>query len=525
MRLQPRLSTIGSARAILLTCATACGMTVLDANVVGVILPTVARELGASFADIEWVISAYVLCFASLLLPAGSIADRYGRKPVLLIGLTVFALASLACALAPTASALYAARAVQGVGAAFLLAPALAIIGHTFHEEHARARAWATWGGIMGLTMVTAPLVGGALNAWPGWRWAFAINVPISLLLGWAIVRLVPSSRSATPRPLDITGIACFSGTIFFLTWALISGPQHGWHSAAFLWRLATGLGLGTLFIAVEKCQASPMLELSLFRSAGFVAAVAAMFAYAAAAQVMASLLPLFLQNARGVAATYAGLAMLPFAVAMLVLPQVGRVLARRLSSSAILALGLSITALGNLLLAFAADGHGTALTVLGMAILGSGGGLLNGETQKAIMGNVPPERAGMASGISTTSRFTGVLAGFAGLGAVLAEGTRSALQAPLALVDRQGAVAGDFIRRTLAGDMHGAAALLPGQAKMAEGMARTAYSAGFAHAFLAAAIVAACAAAVVIWSIIRAQRPTLASPAEAAPLQKTPQS
>jgi MFS family permease len=128
---------------VLLTGSFGCAMTVLDTNVVGIILPTVARELGATFSQIEWVVSSYVLCFAALLLPAGAIADRYGRKRVLLVGIALFALTSLACALAPTAPALYAARALQGVGAAFLLAPALAVIGHAFHDESQRERAWA----------------------------------------------------------------------------------------------------------------------------------------------------------------------------------------------------------------------------------------------------------------------------------------------------------------------------------------------------------------------------------------------
>ena len=139
----PFSSTAGR---ILLTGSLGCAMTVLDTNVVGIILPTVARELQASFSEVEWVVSSYVLCFAALLLPAGALADRYGRKRVLRGGLALFALASLLCALAPTAQALYAARALQGVGAALLLAPSLAVIGHAFHDESERARAWAVWG-------------------------------------------------------------------------------------------------------------------------------------------------------------------------------------------------------------------------------------------------------------------------------------------------------------------------------------------------------------------------------------------
>lgn len=510
---------------ILLSGSLGCAMTVLDTNVVGIVLPAIARELGASFAEIEWVVSAYVLCFAALLLPAGSIADRYGRKRIFLCGIVAFALTSLACALAPSAQALYVARAAQGISAAFLLAPALAIVGHAFHDEAARAHAWAVWGGIMGLAMVLSPLAGGAINTLLGWRWAFAINVPICLLLALAVLRHIPESRNPSVRPLDLPGILSFSSAIFMLTWALITGPERGWSSLVFAVRAAGGVFLFAAFVVIQRKRVHPMLDLSLFRSAGFIGAVAAMFAYAASAQVMASLLPLFLQNAGGMSAGAAGLAMLPFALAMLLLPQLGRRLARTWSSARILVLGLCTVALGNLLMTLAAHAHSSAFIAIGMAVLGSGGGLLNGETQKAIMGNVPRERAGMASGISTTSRFTGVLAGFTGLGAVLAEGARHAMTAALAGIDINGAHAPAFIARAMAGDFDGAAQLYPQQREAAAAIARHAYGAGFSHVFAAAALLALCAAGIVAWSVRRVRHPATATPVAAAPIRQMPPS
>ena len=192
-------------------------MTVLDTNVVAVVLPTIARDLGASFADVEWVVSTYVLCFAALLLPAGSIADRLGRRKVFLGGIGLFALASLLCGAAPSAPALYLARGAQGVGAAFLLAPALAIIGHAFHDEAERARAWAIWGGIMGLTMVLAPIIGGVIAYGLGWRWAFYVNVPVCALLGTAVLPLIQESRDSEARGLDPGGIVLFAASMFGL--------------------------------------------------------------------------------------------------------------------------------------------------------------------------------------------------------------------------------------------------------------------------------------------------------------------
>src|SRR6202162_5769559 len=220
---------------VLLVGSMGCAMTVLDANITAVVLPTIARDLGASFAEVEWVISTYVLCFASLLLPAGSIAHRFGRRKVFLSGIGTFALASVLCGAAPTATALYLARTAQGVGAAFLLAPALAIIGHAFHDEAERARAWAIWGGIMGLTMVLAPIIGGVIAYGLGWRWAFYVNVPVCALLGTAVLRLIQESRDREARSLDPAGIILFAASMFGLTWGLIHGQAQGWVSPSAL--------------------------------------------------------------------------------------------------------------------------------------------------------------------------------------------------------------------------------------------------------------------------------------------------
>lgn len=514
----PRRAAMG--RALLLTASTGCAMTVLDTNVVGIVLPTIARQMNASFADVEWVIGAYVLCFAALLLPAGAMADRFGRKRVFLLGIAGFALASLACGLAPTAPALSLARAAQGASAAFLLAPALAVIGHACHDEGERARAWALWGAVMGLTMVLSPLLGGVIGQTLGWRWAFHLNVPVCIALAMAVVRFVPESREATPRPLDVIGIGLFAAAMFSLTWALIVGPSHGWTSLDVLVRGAAAIGLFSLFVAHEQHHAHPMLDLSLFRAWPFVGAVAAMFAYAACAQVMASLLPQFLQNARGKSALDAGIAMLPFALAMLILPQIGRKLGAWLPSYRILALGLLLTAFGNLLLSHAAFGGEQttrAALMIAMAVLGSGGGLLNGETQKAIMGTIPPGRAGMASGISTTCRFSGILIGFSALGAVLAAGVHRAvaLQLPalvsVAIPRANGeASARAFADAVTAGDFSRAfAAYPPSLARQLQHLARNAYGTGFGSAFLAAGAFAVLAA-IFVWLTMR--RPSRAS-------------
>ncbi|APT60203.1 MFS transporter (plasmid) [Roseomonas gilardii] len=477
---------------ILLTASTGCAMTVLDTNIVAIVLPTIARDFRASFAEIEWVISTYVLCFASLLLPAGAIADRFGRRRVFLSGIGAFAAASLLCGLAPSATALCLARALQGASAAFLLAPALAVIGHTFHGEAERNRAWSIWGGMMGLTMVLSPVLGGLIAHALGWRWAFYVNVPICAALAAATLLLVQESRDAAARRLDPAGILSFSAAMFGLTWGLINGQAHGWTSPSALTGFAVGICGGGVFVTAERLQERPMLDLGLFRLPRFVGAVWAMFAYAACAQVMASLLPLFLQNGLGRTALQAGIAMLPFALAMLTFPYVGRALGRHLSSAGVLTTGLIVVGLGNGLTACGASlGIGWTV-ILGMAILGSGGGLLNGETQKAIMSVVPHERAGMASGISTTARFSGILLGFATLSGVLATVVRWTLAEP-------GRFAPGFADSVAAGDLPNAVAGLAGieRARAIE-HAHAAYSAGFSAALAAAGVVAVISAVIV---------------------------
>lgn len=477
--------------AVLLLASAGCALTVLDTNVVGVVLPTIARDLSASFADIEWVVSAYVLCFASLLLPAGTLADRIGRRRLYLIGLVLFALASVACGLAAQAGALYLARAGQGAAAAFMLAPALSLIGHAHQDPTRRARAWAIWGAIMGLTMVLAPLIGGAIATWLGWRWAFHINLPLCLLLAALSGCYVPESRDPVRRRIDVAGVVLFAGSMLSWTWALIRGPVEGWTSTAVLPWLASGVVLGAAFIGVERRRVQPMLDLRLFRIPALVGAVIAMFAYAAAVQVMASLLPLLLQNVRGDSVLQAGLHMLPFALAMLLLPFLGRRLGAHWHSGKILALGLGVAVLGNLGIALSLWQHSGPGLLLAMAVLGSGGGLLNGETQKAIMSVIPPDRAGMASGISTTARFSGILIGFATLGAVLSSHVRAAADA--ALTAAGSPVSPALLERVVVGELSTASDALGV-------LARAAYAQGAGYAFIAAALMALLAMLATAW-------------------------
>jgi EmrB/QacA subfamily drug resistance transporter len=483
---------------VLATASATCALIVLDTNVVAVSLPSIARSFHASFADVEWVVSAYMVAFAACLLPAGALADRVGRKKMLLLGLAVFFGASLGCGLAPSAAVLNIARAVKGVGAAMLLTAALAVIANTFHGGPARVRAWAVWGACMGVATTVAPLVGGVVTQWLGWRWIFLLNLPVCAVLAWCASRVLRESRNPAPGPLDAAGSLLFGLALALGIWALIEVPADGLASWATGARLVACALLFGAFIQVQRVRAHAMVDLALFRQPRFVAAVLAMFGYAACAQVMMTFLPLYLQNAFGLSAVAAGVGMLPFALAMVVGPYIGAALGKRIPAMTLLSAGLLLIALGNLLTASVASRERYAWVALGMIVTGLGAGMLNGDTQKAIMACVPPERTGMASGISTTTRFTAIVTSVGVLGAVLAARTHAAFVGATPLTPGvKAALDAGFMSRMLAGDTAQATANLPPGLRAALiSAAHASFADGFAAALCVAGLLAAALAA-----------------------------
>ncbi|CAG9177991.1 MFS transporter [Cupriavidus pampae] len=503
----------GTKAFILGTASATCSLIVLDTNVVAVSLPAIARTFQASFADVEWVVSAYMVAFASCLLPAGGLADRLGRKRMMLIGLAVFILASVGCGLASTATFLNVARAIKGVGAAMLLTAALAIIANTFHEGAERTRAWAIWGTCMGITTTIAPLVGGVITQWVGWRWIFLINVPICLVLVACVRYAVTESRNPTSSRIDVVGSALFGVALMLAIWALIDVPAHGWASLATWSRFGGAAVLLVLFVLHERATAHAMIDLALFRQPRFVGAVLGMFGYAACAQVMMTFLPLYLQNAFGMSAVHAGVGMLPFALAMIVGPYFGQFVGARLSarfdgSGSVLVAGLLLIGTGNLLVAAVAAHAHYGLVAVGMIVTGLGAGVMNGDTQKAIMACVPVHRTGMASGISTTTRFSAIVTAVGVLGAVLASHTQQAFEAALpAGFSWRDTLGTDFMTRVLAGDIAQAIAPLDTAARATTAaLASQAFASGFGAALMVAGV-AALVLSATVWSLYRADR------------------
>ncbi|HEY4080538.1 MAG TPA: MFS transporter [Burkholderiaceae bacterium] len=482
-------------RAILLVASLVCSLVMLDTNVVAVALPTIAHDLNAEFADMQWVITAYMLPFAALLMAAGSLCDRYGRRRIMVLGQMLFAGASLFCGMATSPWVLNLARAVQGVGASLLLTAALAVINHSF-QGPARARAYAFWGACLGIAITCGPIVGGIISSTIGWHWVFLINLPIGAVLIAGTLKVVAESRDAEAVSLDYGGVASFSGALFLLTWAAIDGNALGWSAPAVLGRLLGGAALLVAFVVIERLQTRPMVDFTLFRSPAFVGSSFAMVGYAAGAQVMLFYLPLYLQNAFSLSPASAGISMLPFALPMFLVPRIAAHFTAGWQSRTLLCLGMGLSGAANAAMALLATGGSSYFAfACAMALAGTGAGLLNGETAKAMQGAIPPQRAGMASGLAGTTRFCGLLSGVAGLGAVLVAVTSANFKRAAEQWSLGQTLAGDVVKRFTGGDVSGALhelQVLPGGAAEAAATAlRHAFGNGFAAAAWSAAGVA----------------------------------
>jgi EmrB/QacA subfamily drug resistance transporter len=411
-----------------------CGATfmlLVDVTIVQVALPTMQRDLHASFADLEWVISAYALSLAALILTQGTLADRFGRKRVFVAGLAIFTLASLVCGLANSATFLIVGRAVQGIGGAAMFATSLALIGQDFSGKE-RGTAIAAWGATVGGAVAVGPLVGGALTSGLGWRWIFFVNLPIGIAtLGLSLTRMVNISDPGSKR-LDVAGLTTFSGALFLLVLGLTRGNDDGWASAFILTLLCSSAVLLAAFVFAEFHQERPMFDLSLFRKPAFTGVSLATFAIGAGMFAMLTYLTLYLQDLLGLSPFQGGLRLLPLTVLCFVVPLATRNLAERTPPGVSLGAGLLLSAVGLALM------HGVTATsswtglLPGLIVSGLGIGMANPAIAKIALGVVSPDRSGMASGISNTFRIGGLATGVAGLGALFQGRLSSALSSAI---------------------------------------------------------------------------------------------
>jgi EmrB/QacA subfamily drug resistance transporter len=478
-------------RLVLVSVCGAVFMVLLDTNIIAVALPSIARDLHASFQNLEWVVSAFMLSVISAMIPAGSLADRHGRKRCLMIGLAIFTGASALCGLTDSPLILSVARALQGLGAALQMSTSLGVLGFEFRGAQ-RAKAFAIWATVVGVAITLGPIVGGVITSAFGWQWAFLINVPIGLALLVLTASAVTESADPNAGRLDWLGIPLWSIGCVFLVWALIDISSTSWTDRTILARLCVAVVLLACFIFVEQRQARPMIDLALFKNPTFLGGTCAMISYGIAAQVILTFLPLYLQNSFGVTPLRAGIEMIPFTVPLFLCPRLGGWLSRRYTGRAILAIGLAAVTAGDLLMAASAPQLDYGWIVVGMILTGSGAGLLNGETVKVQTGVVPVERGAMASGMSGTSRMVGLVMGVVMLGAILSDRTLSAFQRalPPELAGKMSNI-GLMVHHISAGDIPAMLATLPVSARssVAE-IARTSFAQGFsALQYVAAAV------------------------------------
>jgi MFS transporter, DHA2 family, methylenomycin A resistance protein len=405
----------------------------LDVTIVNVALPAIQREIGGTLAGLQWVIDAYTLALASIMLTAGSAADRVGARKVFVIGLTAFALGSAACAAAPALGVLIAARAVQGLGASALLPCSLALLVHQFPDPRSRAHALGVWGAMGSLGVALGPVLGGALVAAAGWRSIFGVNVPICLLTVFLLRRHVTESPLNPARRLDLPGLLLGAASLAGLTAGFITAGQQGWLSPLPDALLAAGLAAAWLFVRAERRRPDPMLPLGLFRSRPFSGATVTGVLFNGCLYGALLCLSLFLQQSRHESVLVTGLLLLPMSVVVGVGSLASGRLTARLGPRPPMIAGLALGAAGAALLATAGTAAPLGLVVAGSVLLGLISLAMPAMTA-VVVGAAGPEHAGVASGILNAARQSGGALGVAVLGALLVTGPRHGLSLHLPL-------------------------------------------------------------------------------------------
>ena len=386
-------------------------MVVLDSLVVITALPRMQRDLHAGLATLQWTVNSYGIAFAAGIITAAALGDRLGRRRVFIAGLALFTLASAACAVAPSASALIAARAVQGLGGAAVLPLSLTILTAAF-PAHRRGTIVGIYGGLAGLAVAIGPLVGGAVTEGLDWHWIFWVNVPIGVAAGLLSLRLLPESHGA-PARLDLPGVALISIGVVSLVWGLVRANQAGWASAEIVTTLAAGVALLGGFLYWEGRTAEPMLPLRLLRIRAFAAGNATAFLMSGAIFAAGFFVAQYFQFALGYSPLGTGLRLLPwFATPMVVSPVAGA-LSDRIGRRPMIASGLFLQAAGFAWVAQKASSGGSSVgLVLALLVAGVGISMALPTVPTAVLSAVAPAEMGKASGISNMmQRFGAVFA------------------------------------------------------------------------------------------------------------------
>ena len=396
-------------------------MLLLDGTIVNIAIPSILTAFQTGFSEVEWVMNAYLLVFAVLLITTGRLGDLYGRKLVFVIGLCLFTLASLACGLAPGVGWLIGFRAVQGLGGAMMMPNTLSIIANVFPPGE-RGKAMGFWGGVSGISLALGPSLGGLLTEAASWRWIFFINVPLGVvLLGFALRYIPESTDPRSVKQIDYPGVAVLTASLFALTFALIEGQKYGWTSGLILGLFAGAVVGFLVFVWVQRRQVQPLMDLVLFKNRTFSVTNLVALLLSFGMMGVFFLLPVFLQAILGYSAVKAGLVMTPLAAIVIVASPTAGALSDRLGAKWLMFVGMLITALGFYLTRRVMVTHGSwPSLVLPFIISGFGIGMVMPPSTSAVMGAVRAERAGQASGVLSSVRQIGSVLGIAVMGAVL---------------------------------------------------------------------------------------------------------
>jgi EmrB/QacA subfamily drug resistance transporter len=474
-------------------------MLLVDVTIIQVALPTIQGQLHASFTNLAWVIDAYALTLAALILTSGTLADRFGRRRIFVWGVGIFTAASALCGVATSALFLDIARGLQGVGGAAMFATSLALIGQEFTGRE-RGNAIALWGATIGGAVAVGPLLGGVLTEWLSWRWIFYVNLPIGIAVIALAQRHIENLRDPEARTADVAGLVTFSGALSLLVFALLRGNDSGWSSGLILGCFAGAAVLFVTFLVVELRQKRPMLDLALFRRPAFCGVSLGTFAIGAGMFAMFPWISLYLQNDLEYSPLQGGLRMLPATLLAFVVPILARRFASGISPAVHLWVGLGIVAAGLALMLQLSPGSRWTALLPGLVVVGFGIGLANPAIGQLALAVAPPERAGMASGISNTCRIGGLAMGFAGLGALLQDRLWARLHALVPTATHQ-------LANVIASAGPRAAAHRVGAGAQLIAAGRDASVAGLDAAFLAGSIVLALGCILVL-ALVRIQRP-----------------
>jgi EmrB/QacA subfamily drug resistance transporter len=477
-------------------------MLLLDITIVNVALPDIQQAFSASLSDLQWVIDAYALTLAALLLTAGSIADLVGRRKVFATGIVVFTLGSALCGAATGATFLALARALQGVGGAIMFATSLALLAQAFTPRE-RGVAFGVFGAVTGIGIAIGPVLGGVLTSGLSWRWIFFVNLPVGVAALLVTLLRVDESRNPNATRPDLPGLILFSVGLGALVFGLIRSGPDGWGSAHVVVSLVTSIVLLAAFLVVERLGSAPMFDLGLLRVPTFSGGLAAAWAMSAGLFSLLTYLVLYIQNVQGYSAVQTGVRFLPMTGAIFVVAAIAGRLSSHVPVRWLIAPGFVLVGAGILMMRGVEPSQSWTHFLAGFIVAGTGAGLINVPLASTAVGVVHPHRAGMASGINSTFRQIGIATGVAALGTIFTSQVRDRVVE--ALSDTPiGSHANGFADAVASGRIGPALSALPSQERPA---AVAAASTAFANALndiLLLGAIASFAAAVLTFVLIR---------------------